>query len=481
MITRNDHAPTLPDADGEVMEPVALRSAFDSATAAAKKDKPGPTVNACTTCAPLGASLVFRGVRGALPLLHGSQGCATYIRRYLISHFREPMDIASSSFTEGATIFGGESNLDLALDNIVARYRPEVIGVATTCLAETMGEDVGSFLRRWRAERAGRELPTLVMVSTPSFRSTHSGGFHATVAAVAEQLAESGTRGAHINLLPNLVSPSDLRHFKEICAQMGIDAVLLPDYSDTLDGPSLAEYRALPAGGTPIERLRQMGSASATITCGRCCDDQAAQSLSNRHGVTPVRVGLPIGVRETDAFIDALLAHAPGATRSAELDAERGRLLDAYVDGHKYLFGKTAAVVGDEDLVVGLCAFLSEIGIQPVLAGSGGRSGRMRAALNAIDPSLESCEVFDDADHATISNRIGELRPDIVLGPSKSYRTCRDLGIPLMRVGFPVHDRIGANRMLHLGYRGTMRLFDELVNTLLTRQQDQSEIGYSYM
>ena len=48
------------------------------------------TRNACKLCAPLGACLVFRGIEGAVPFLHGSQGCATYMRRYIISHFRSP-------------------------------------------------------------------------------------------------------------------------------------------------------------------------------------------------------------------------------------------------------------------------------------------------------------------------------------------------------------------------------------------------------
>ncbi|MGA2143198.1 MAG: nitrogenase component 1, partial [Brevinematales bacterium] len=51
--------------------------------------------NACKLCSPLGASIVFRGIKGCVPLVHGSQGCSTYIRRYVISHFREPIDIAS--------------------------------------------------------------------------------------------------------------------------------------------------------------------------------------------------------------------------------------------------------------------------------------------------------------------------------------------------------------------------------------------------
>ena len=65
------------------------------------------TQNACNLCAPLGAALVFKGIANSVPLLHGSQGCSTYIRRYLISHFKEPMDIACSNFGEDTAIFGG--------------------------------------------------------------------------------------------------------------------------------------------------------------------------------------------------------------------------------------------------------------------------------------------------------------------------------------------------------------------------------------
>ena len=77
------------------------------------------TRNACKLCAPLGASFAYLGIEGTVPLLHGSQGCSTYIRRYGISHFREPIDIASSNFTESAAIFGGELNLGMARNNFV--------------------------------------------------------------------------------------------------------------------------------------------------------------------------------------------------------------------------------------------------------------------------------------------------------------------------------------------------------------------------
>ena len=61
-----------------------------------------------------------------MPLLHGSQGCTTYIRRYMISHFREPLDIASSNFSEEAAIFGGRENLRTG----AGKRRPPILAAA---------------------------------------------------------------------------------------------------------------------------------------------------------------------------------------------------------------------------------------------------------------------------------------------------------------------------------------------------------------
>ena len=75
------------------------------------QDAPVSVTNACKLCSPLGAVLAFRGIEGAVCILHGSQGCATYIRRYMISHYKEPLDVASSSFSEDAAVFGGAASL----------------------------------------------------------------------------------------------------------------------------------------------------------------------------------------------------------------------------------------------------------------------------------------------------------------------------------------------------------------------------------
>jgi nitrogenase molybdenum-iron protein NifN len=72
-------------------------------------------------------------------------------------------------------------------------------------------------------------------------------------------------------------------------------------------------------------------------------------------------------------------------------------------------------------------------------------------------------------------------RPDIVIGSSKGYYLSRRLGVPLVRVGFPIHDRVGGQRILHVGYRGTQQLFDRIANALIEVKQEASTVGYSYI
>jgi nitrogenase molybdenum-iron protein NifN len=432
----------------------------------------------------------MRGIQGAVPFLHGSQGCATYMRRYIISHFREPMDIATSGFSEATTIFGGGANLHSGLGNVTSQYHPALIGIATTCLTETIGEDVHGLLHEYRAKTVGAENPVLVHVSTPSYTGTHVDGFHDAVRAVVEQLAEAGASpsayvNTFVNLFPGLVSSEDLRYLKEVAADFALSVTLFPDYSETLDGPSMDKYKKIPEGGTTIASLRATPAAKASIEFGRTLRTKrtAASFLQEKFEVPAKRIGLPIGVHETDLFFSAL-EKLTGNKTPEKYRMERGRLVDAYVDGHKYLFGKRAIVFGDEDLVVGLTSFLAEIGVVPVFCASGGKSGALARSIAEVTTHVrESVVVRDGVDFMTIAEEVAlkEFKPDFIIGNSKGAKLARELDVPLLRVGFPIHDRIGGQRILHLGYRGAQQLFDLIVNTLLEVKQDSSPIGYSYL
>jgi nitrogenase molybdenum-iron protein NifN len=443
------------------------------------------TRNACKLCTPLGACLVYRGVEGCLPFLHGSQGCSTYIRRYLISHFREPMDIASSNFHEDSAVFGGSKNFSQGALNITRQYQPQLIGTATTCLTETIGEDMPRLLHELR-QNHGDAVAPMVHVSTPSYRGTHIDGFHSAVKALVEQLAVPPVAVSgvpRVNVFPGMVSAADLRLLKEIVADFGLDYTLLPDYSESMDGETWAQYEKIQSGGTPIAAIAATSSAKASLEFGRTLagTETAGTALQTKFNVPRHLLGMPMGIRETDAFMNQLAALS-GRETPLKYQRERGRLVDSLIDGHKYIFNKRSIVYGDEDLVVGLTAFLCEIGVAPVLCASGGRSRHFEAAIRAAAPALPAETVVKEGlDFAETAELAPELKPDFLIGSSKGYKIARSLEVPLIRVGFPIHDRIGGQRVLHLGYRGAQVLYDEIVNALLEAKQDDSTIAYSYL
>jgi nitrogenase molybdenum-iron protein NifN len=451
------------------------------------------TQNACKLCAPLGAALAFAGIEGCISILHGSQGCATYIRRYLISHFREPMDIASSSFSEQEAVFGGGRNLKTGIDNLKSAYSPTVVGVATTCLAETIGEDVPGILREYREGKpVEEEMPFLIHVSTPSYSGDHWEGFHKTTRAIVEQVhalgesEEPACRPEPVLMLPGMLSCEDLRHLKELCRLCELPVVLLPDYSDTLDGGSWSSYQRIPRGGTSIAQVRQalhghtilaLGdvSANAAGSAGRYLEEECGSGLH--------ALGLPMGIRGTDQFMKTL-AELSGVPMPSALEDARSRLIDSYVDGHKYLSGKTAVVFADPDLLVGMASMIAETGVRVLAAASGSTGMGAKARITEVlagYPATAGTQVRTGLDYAGIAALCRELEPDIILGNSKAYPIARELDIPLLRFGMPIHDRIGAQRTLHLGYAGAQAFFDTLVNTLLQHRQDENEIGFAYL
>ena len=232
-------------------------------------------------------------------------------------------------------------------------------------------------------------LPELVHVSTPSYSGTHAEGFHAAVKAVVEALAKSGPRQRLVNLLPGMVSPADLRYLKEVARRLrpaGHPAArLLRHAGRPHAGTSTSGF---PAGGTPLEAIRSDGPGGrhdrVRVDPGPLPDSRRRLARAPRR-VPPSAWTCRSESARAIAFFDLLSSYA-GKAVPAKHAAERGRLVDAYIDAHKYLSSMPAIVYGEEDLVVGLTAFLTEVGIKPVLCGSGGRSGRLGPAVKRFAP-----------------------------------------------------------------------------------------------
>ncbi|MCX8131552.1 MAG: nitrogenase cofactor biosynthesis protein NifB [Clostridia bacterium] len=429
-------------------------------------------INPCKMCMPMGAVSAIKGIGNSMIILHGSQGCSTYIRRHMAGHYNEPIDVASSSLNEEGTVYGGESNLKKALRNVIRLYNPEIIGVATTCLAETIGEDIKRITREYMEEE-GLERCFVVPLCTPGYGGTQFEGYFAALTGIVKEFSADDKPNKRINIITPSLNPGDVRNIKAILEAFNIDYVLLPDVSRTLDSPYNKDFKRIPEGGTRLQDIKMMGGAIATIELGLTIPESISPGvfLKENFNVPLFRCPLPIGVRNTDKFIN-ILSKLAGKPVPPSLQEERGRLLDGMIDSHKHNAEGRAVIYGEPELVFAISSMCLENGITPVLISTGSQNKVLKQLVEGIRNN-EAPVVIDETDFETIQSYVKELNANILIGNSDGKMITEKEGVPLVRAGFPIHDRVGGQRLAYTGYSGTLRLLDEITNTLLEKKYEK--------
>ena len=431
------------------------------------------TINPAKTCQPVGAMYAALGVHGCLPHSHGSQGCCSYHRSALTRHYKEPVMASTSSFTEGSSVFGGQANLLQAVETIFTVYNPDIIAVHTTCLSETIGDDVNQITQKARDDGKVPAGKHLIYCNTPSYVGSHVTGYANMVTALVKYFsAKSVTKLNQTNIISGWVEPSDMREIKRIAKRMKAKIVLFPDTSDVMDAPMTGKHVFYPKGGVTIPELISTGHSKSTIALGPYCTESAAILLDNKCKVKFDMLEVPIGLKATDEFITTL-SRAAGVQVPNSISEERGRLIDMITDMHKYLYGKRVALWGDPDTLVPLTEFLVTLDMKPVYIVSGTPGKRFDVSMEKIlgkkvpEAKYKSGE---RADMYLMHQWIKQEPVDLLIGNTYGKYIARDENTPFVRLGFPIMDRVGHSYFPTVGYTGAMHLLTNILNALLDKQ-----------
>lgn len=443
-----------------------------------KQDYVDLNVNPCKMCMPMGVANATYGIKGCMTILHGSQGCSTYIRRHMATHYNEPIDIASSSLTEQGTVYGGEKNLLKGLENLIKLYNPEVITIATTCLAETIGEDVGRIAKTFMEEHPDEKVK-LIPVAAPGYGGTQYGGYFNALIAIVSNIEMKKEKNSKVNVVTGPMSPRDARKLKEILNDFNIDYILLPDISENLDDIHKKIYNRLPEHGTSINEISMMAGAKATIELSTFVSEKSSVGLylEENYGVKNIRINMPVGLRDTDKFLE-VLSQISGNEIPEKYVKERGRYLDAMIDSHKYNAEGRAAIFGEPDFVYSTARMMLENGVMPVLIATGDVCPELKDKLfdevKELSEALfvDNFDIIDDADFTDIESYAVRLDANILIGSSDGRRIEEKKNIPLIRLAFPIHDRVGGQRILSIGYEGSLNVSDSVTNMILERKHD---------
>lgn len=439
-------------------------------------------INPAKACQPLGALLCALGIEGCLPFVHGSQGCAAYFRSTLTRHYREPVAAVSDSMTEDSAVFGGQANFIDGLKNAYEIYKPKVIAVFTSCMAEVIGDDTSSFLGNAKDQNSLPKDFPVALASTPSFKGSHITGYDNMLKSLIEFLATSRQEDKINNRLyvvPGFDTyPANLREYKRLLQIMKTPFTLLPDQSDVLDAPNLGTYQLYP-GGTPLTEVDDALNAAGFLFLQAYSTPITAKYLAGK-GIPVETIPMPIGITGTDKFIETI-AKFTGTDVPEEITLERGRAVDAMTDTHPYIHGKKFALFGDPDILIGVVSFLLEMGGIPVhivCTNSTLPFKKEMESLLASSPYGQEATLYAGKDLWHLRSLLVTEPVDMLIGDSHGKYAAREANIPLVRIGLPLIDRVNLHRYPIIGYSGIINLVTMIANTFLDETDRNSTEPY---
>ena len=427
------------------------------------------TVNPQKNSPALGATMAYLGIDNMLGLLHGAQGCSTFIRLQLSRHYKESIALNATAMSEDSAIFGGWDNLKKGIDRVIEKFQPQVVGVMTTGLTETMGDDVQKIIKEFRLEHPEHDAVPVIWASTPDYCGSLQEGYASAVEAIVSSLAEGGeVVPDQVNLLPGAhLTPADVEELKEIVESFGLTVLTIPDISNAMDGHIDEVVSPLSTGGITVADIKKAGCSVATLYVGDSLA-KAALKLKESFGVPAYGFTSLTGLAETDRFMETLSA-VSGRPIPDKHRRWRSRLMDAMVDSH-YQFGtKKVAIALESDNLKTLTGFLAGMGCQIQAALSATRTRGLDAlpCTNVFVGDLEDLET-------------AAAGADLIVANSNGRQAAGKLKIGAhLRAGLPVFDRLGAHQKVWVGYRGTLNLVFETANLFQANAKEAQKLAHN--
>jgi len=443
--------------------------AEDISASRVKVSTKAATVNPQKNSPALGATMAYLGIDNMLGLLHGAQGCSTFIRLQLSRHYKESIALNATAMSEDTAIFGGWENLKKGIGRVIEKFHPQVVGVMTSGLTETMGDDVASAIVHFRQEHPEVEHIPIIHAATPDYCGSLQEGYAAAVEAIVAILPEGGTTVAdQVNLLPGAhLTPADVEELKELVESFGLTVLTIPDISNAMDGHIDDVVSPLSTGGIPVEEIRKAGRSTATLYVGDSLA-KAGIKLKDKFGIPAYGFTSLTGLAETDRFMETLSAIS-GRPIPDKHRRWRSRLMDAMVDSH-YQFGtKKVAIALESDNLKTLTGFLAGMGceIQAALSATRTRGLDRLPCGNVFVGDLEDLE--EAAKGA-----------DLLVANSNGRQAAGKLKIGAhLRAGLPVFDRLGAHQKVWVGYRGTLNLVFEVANLFQANAKEAQKLAHN--
>ncbi len=398
---------------------------------------------ACVYC---GARVVLNPVTDAVHLVHGPIGCASYtwdIRGSLSSGSELYRNSFSTDLKEEDVIFGGEKKLASAIDQLVEKYRAELVFVYSTCIVGVIGDDLEAVCKA-AAQKHGIEV---IPVQSSGFIGNKAAGYRAACDALLRLIKPGGRqvkkREKCINYLGDFNLAGEAWIIRNYLRQMGVEVNV------TFTGDS--RYTALKKAPEACLNIIQCAGSMNYL----------ASKMKELFDIPYINVSF-LGLEDTaDSLrrIAEFFNDSEITRRTEELIRSESARVKLIVEGYREKFrGKKAAVyVGGGFKAISLIKQFREIGIEVVMIGT--QTGRKDEYETINELVNDGTVVLDDANPTELERFMTEKGAHLLVGGVKERPLAYKLGVAFIDHN---HDR----KHPLSGFVGAVNFAEEVYSTL---------------
>lgn len=402
---------------------------------------------------PMGALLCFLGIKNTMPLMHGAQGCASFSKVFFTRHFSDPIAVQTTAVNDiTAVIDGGDYSISEAIKNITKKVNPDLVGLFTTGMTETKGDDIKG------ASYLLKDEQLISYVHTPDFEGGLESGFAKSIEAVIEQLVEPKDEINHnkVLLIPNVnLTPIEVEKIKDNIALFDLEVFALPDLSESLDGHLGLKQGALSSGGISVNEIKDLGDCGVVLSIGGSVKKAGDKLLEKNKNIIHLHFESLGGLLCVDKFYKALMEYKDISQPHPKIVSWRKRHQDALLDTQFILGGVDVLIALEADEALSVANTLKEAGanIKTIVIPT------KTAILKTLTCSNIIVGDFEDVERELESC-------DLLISSFHGDRIAKGLKKALVLRGFPNYEKVGNQLVNDILYEGSSYFLFEVANII---------------
>ena len=396
----------------------------------------------------LGVMRAINGIRDAVAIVHGKSCChADTLLFNILTGCHDDIRLVGSGIRSQDISVGGYRKLSLAIQSAYQEFNPRLIAVLVTSFTTLMGDDVDGIIKSIK-----RDVPCeICSFACPGYIGHASNGYEEVLSFLVRYMEGCLPEKGLINIVgfkPD--DPHARADLEEIKRMLGTHGVRI---NSMLSGSSFDEIRTAPKASLNVVISRD------GIACARLMEEV----FNTPYIVVPYPFGWQGSLKFLEGIADAL-------NISLNQDAilkERAQVKERLQGVYTYLqgiYGLPVAVVGDATRAKAISHFLGdELGLDVrLLCITGGYTQDVD-----LRSDIDVDELLISKDQFHIEEAIRSKDVSLVFGSTMEKRLCRELGIPLIRIFYPVLDAVSIAHMPYAGFEGVINLTETVINSII--------------